>query len=287
MPEPHADPVAAHLLAALALLTGAVGYLAAATAAHRRGRWPAHRGACWLGGLAVLAIAGFGPPGGAVGDDFTAHMARHLLLGMLAPLLLVLAAPVTLALRTMPVPHARRLSRLLRTRPVRYLTRPLVAAVLNVGGSWLLYTTALYPAAGAHPALHLAVHAHLLIAGYLMTFSIVGVDPAPHRSSPGRRAVVLVAFLAAHAILAKYLYAHPPAGVPVEDGQRAAMLMYYGGDVVDLGLIVAFCRQWYVAARPRRDAGDRGSPVPQRPASGPDLSSSVSARRQSSSGSPA
>jgi hypothetical protein len=29
------------------------------------------------------------------------------------------------------------------------------------------------------------------------------------------------------------------------------MLMYYGGDLIDLALIVLLCRQWYAATRPR------------------------------------
>jgi hypothetical protein len=55
-------------------------------------------------------------------------------------------------------------------------------------------------------------------------------------------------FLAAHGILAKYLYAHPPAGVL--HAEAGAQLMYYGGDVLDLILIVVFCRQWYTATDP-------------------------------------
>ena len=33
---------------------------------------------------------------------FSAHMAQHMILGMLVPILLVLGAPVTLALRALP-----------------------------------------------------------------------------------------------------------------------------------------------------------------------------------------
>jgi putative membrane protein len=228
-----------------ALLAVALGYAAAWVASRHRGRWPVHRGVLWFGGLGSVAAGLLGPPAVAADHDFTAHAAVHLLLGMLAPLALVLAAPVTLLLRALPVAAARRVSRLAASRPVRFLTHPVPAAVLNAGGLWLLYPTALYPATHHQPALHLAVHAHLLLAGYLWTNAIVGVDPAPHRPGHLTRAVVLVLFLAAHAILAKYLYAHPPAGVPIDQGRRGAVLMYYGGDAVDLGLIVVFCRQWF------------------------------------------
>jgi putative membrane protein len=77
------------------------------------------------------------------------------------------------------------------------------------------------------------------------------VDPAPHRVGYPTRAAVLVAFLAAHGILAKHLYAHPPIGVTVDEAQAGAMLMYYAGDLVDLVIIVLLCRRWYAATRPR------------------------------------
>jgi putative membrane protein len=98
---------------------------------------------------------------------------------------------------------------------------------------------------------HVAVHAHLLVTGYLFTAALVGVDPAPHRPGFPARAVVLVAVLAAHGILAKHLYAHPPAGVSGEQAETAAMLMYYGGDLIHLVLIILLCRRWYGSTRPR------------------------------------
>ena len=85
--------------------------------------------------------------------------------------------------------------------------------MLSVGGLWLLYTTGLYPAMHHHPGLHVLVHAHMFLAGYLFTAAMVSVDPMPHRRSFPHRSLVLVLALAAHDILAKYLYAHPPAGV--------------------------------------------------------------------------
>ena len=60
---------------------------------HRtRGPWPLHRTAMWIGGLVCLTVSLIGPLAAAARHDFTAHMAGHLLLGMLGPLLLVLAA---------------------------------------------------------------------------------------------------------------------------------------------------------------------------------------------------
>ncbi|MDR7275526.1 cytochrome c oxidase assembly protein [Catenuloplanes atrovinosus] len=223
------------------------GYLWAVSAVARRGRpWPLGRTLAWCAG--ALA-AGLGPHLRTPGE-FTAHMAGHLLLGMVAPLLLVAGAPITLLLRALPAARARALSRLLRSAPVRALTHPVTAALLNAGGLWLLYATPLY-AASAHPGWpHAAVHVHVLAAGYLFTAALIGPDPAPHRPSFGVRAAALAGFLGAHAVLAKWLYAHPPPGVGAADAEAAAYLMYYGGELIDLVLIVLFCRAWYAAAAP-------------------------------------
>jgi putative membrane protein len=182
----------------------------------------------------------------AAHHDFTAHMAGHLVLGMAVPVLLVLGAPVTLTLRALPVGPARAVSRLLSRRPVRFVTHPVTAAVLDAGGLWMLYATDLVP------PMHPVVQFHILAAGYLFTAAVIGVDPAPRR--PGRpvRAAVLVAFLAAHAILAKHVYGHPPAGVPAGAAQAGAELMYYGGDLIHLVVMVIFCREWYAATDPAR-----------------------------------
>jgi putative membrane protein len=99
--------------------------------------------------------------------------------------------------------------------------------------------------------IHIIVHVHLFLAGYLFTISMIYIDPTPHPFSFLYRAAVLTLALSAHTILSKHIYAHPPLGVPATQAESAAMLMYYGGDVIDLALIFIFCWQWYKAARPR------------------------------------
>ncbi len=239
-------------VAALAVL----GYLVLVL--RDRGRpWPRHRVVAWLVGCLTTVIAVSGPLAAAARTGFVAHMATHVLLGMLAPLLLVLAAPVTLILRALPVTAARRLSRILTSRPARVFTEPTVAAVLAVGGMWLLYGTGLYAAMPHTPWLHVIVHAHFLIAGYLFATAMVAVDPLPHRRSFVHRSVVLVLALAAHDILAKYLYAQPPPGIELAAAETGAMVMYYGGDAVDLAIIVLLWARWYRSTSGARSRAGR------------------------------
>lgn len=242
-------------LLALVLLVGAAAlYLVALRRTRDRSPWPRPRTAAWMAGLLCAGVGMVGPFAALAHDSFPVHMAGHVLVGMLAPLLLTLGRPVTLALRALPVARARALSRVLRSGPVRALTHPVVAGALNIGGLWLLYATPLFPLMHASPWLHAAVHLHVLLTGYLFTASILGLDPDPHRASVTVRATVLVVFIAAHSILAKWLWAHPPVGVDVGDARIGAELMFYAGDAVDVLLIVLLLRQWYVATRPRESA---------------------------------
>jgi putative membrane protein len=190
-------------------------------------------------------------------------MAAHLLLGMLAPLLLVPAAPVTLLLRVLPVMHARRVSALLRSWPFRAGSSPAGAAVLNVGGLWLFYTSGLYPLSSASSMVHVLVQVHFLVAGYLLVAALIGPDPQPHRPAFRVRAAVLVLSVAAHDILAKCLYAHPPAGVAPGQGAAGALLMYYGGGALEILLMVLLCHRWYVAGAPNV-VGDRSGRILRR-----------------------
>jgi putative membrane protein len=241
----------------LPLAVAVVAYLRAAASERSRGRrsWPWCRDVSWTAGLAIVAAALVGPLADAAHEDLVAHMVAHLLAGMLAPLLLVAAAPVTLALRSLDVGPARRLSRLLASSPLRVLTHPVATATLNGGSLWLLYAT---PFAGAMrdvPLVHELVIVHVVIAGFLFTASIVSLDPAPHRAGFPLRLGVLVLAIAAHSALAKHVFAIAPAGSSVTEAERAGLVMYYGGDALELVLLVAFFTAWYRSAGRRLPVG--------------------------------
>ncbi|MEC1523811.1 cytochrome c oxidase assembly protein [Neobacillus niacini] len=248
----QANELSNELLLALPFVLAVLIYLLLGLVSNQRHkRWPIYRYMYWVSGVFSAAAALIGPVADLAHENFTAHMIGHLFLGMLAPLLLAHAAPMTLLMRTLSVGHARKLSRILKSFPVSIFCHPLVASILNIGGLWVLYTTDLYAAMHQYNLLHTIIHLHVFLAGYLYTISIIYIDPLPHRYSFIFRAIVLILSLAAHGILSKYIYAYPPAGVPIEQAQVGGMIMYYGGDMIEIILIFLFCRQWYKAARPR------------------------------------
>ncbi|MFC8619309.1 cytochrome c oxidase assembly protein [Micromonospora purpureochromogenes] len=225
-------------------------YLAAALRQRDPGRggWSHWRTASFGAGAALLAVAAALP-----GHDLVGHMWRHLLVGMLAPLGLVLGAPGTLALRTVRRDVGRAALRVLRHPVPRLVAHPVTGLLLTAGGLYLLHLTPLYRAALAHPGLHGLVLLHFLASGYLFTWAIAGPDPGPHRPGVPLRLVVLGLSVAAHATLAQLMYAGlVDTAAPVAQLRAAATLMYYGGDLAEILLALALLVTWRPAARRAR-----------------------------------
>ncbi|MGW0838940.1 cytochrome c oxidase assembly protein [Streptomyces sp. NPDC002787] len=191
---------------------------------------------------------------------------RHLIVGMAAPLLLVLARPLTLSLRALPPGRTRRgLLATAHARPVGLLLRPPVAAVVDIGGLWLLHRTGLFAATHRQPLPYAVTQAHVLAAGLLFTFAVCQLDPVRRRWSLAVRGAALLAAGAAHAVLAKGLYAAPPPGTAFTAGdlRTGAQLMYYGGDLVEIGLAVTLAVQWYARRHASGSVRRRdGTPAP-------------------------
>lgn len=248
----HLSAMLPQLILSLFFCILLIMYISATIFTNRRyKRWPLHRTVCWSLGILLALFSVAGPLATRATTDFTAHMFSHLLLGMLAPLLMVFAAPITLLLRTLSIPLARVFASFLRSWPSRIVTHPIVTTFLNIGGLWLLYTTDIYALMHENTFIHVIIHLHIFIAAYLFTVSIIYFDPVFHRKSFQYRAIMLIIALAGHGILSKYIYAHPPVGVPLEQAELGSMMMYYGGDVIDAVIIFFLCLQWFRAVRPR------------------------------------
>src|SRR5204862_3657262 len=131
---------------------GGAFYITGLVIMHRKGnRWPVGRAISWFFGLFVVAWATFGGLGLYSHVLFSAHMVSHMLLSMVAPIFLVLAAPVTLALRTLPGPriHGERsprgmLAAFLHSGFAKVVTNPILVTALFIFSLYGLYFTSLF-----------------------------------------------------------------------------------------------------------------------------------------------
>ncbi|SDN47555.1 putative membrane protein [Psychrobacillus sp. OK028] len=244
--------VSLQVLVAIPFLLLFIFYILAVVLSNRKKkRWSVYRLVAWNMGLLCVLLAVIGPIADRAHTVFSFHMIGHVLLGMLAPLLLALGAPITLLLRTISVPIARRLTTILSSRPLHAVQDPVTASILNIGGLWLLYTTELFPMMHEYMLLYVIIHVHIFLAGYVFTNSIISVDVAPFKKSYLYRTIIFLFALAAHAMLAKYIYANPPVGVSKTQAELGGMIMYYSGDTVEVGLIVILFYHWYKKSRPK------------------------------------
>jgi putative membrane protein len=241
-------PVAAVTLLALVYLLPAHR-----AARSRRDRW---RTAAFLSGCALLAVAVSPPIARFAHEDFRGHMLQHLLIGMYAPVALVLGAPITVLLRALPAHRARQLTALLRGRPLRSATHPVTALGLSTGGLALLYFTPLYDATAGRPALHGLLHIHFLLSGCLFAWAIA--DPVPIRPGVPARLLVLGVAIAAHAVIAQLMYGGFLIDVhaPIVQVRGGAEIMYYGGDIAELLLAAALVATWRPARALSKPAPD-------------------------------
>lgn len=249
------DPMGTFDLETLLVLTLlgvlALGYVLLALRRRPEPRgWNGWRTTSFLLGTALLAVAATPGTMPYPETDFRGHMQQHLIIGMLAPMFLVLSAPVTLILRSLPRRHGKAIGRCLRSTGMHFLANPVTALVLSVGGLVALYFTPLYSAMLNDAVLHHLVHVHFFVSGYLFAWVIAGPDPAPRRPSVPVRLVVLGVAVGLHAIMSQMLYAGILVQIPVSGAERqgAGELMYYGGDIAELLLAVALVTTW----RPRR-----------------------------------
>ncbi|MFF7651566.1 cytochrome c oxidase assembly protein [Streptomyces sp. NPDC007983] len=236
-------------LPAIVMLLCVCGYLRLAHRARLRNPargWSRWRSASFATGAALPAVALLPPLAPFAHADFRGHMAQHMLIGMYAPLALVLGAPVTLLLRNLPATHGRRLTTALHSRPARILTHPATALLLASGSLVALYFTPLYRATTTWPPGHWLLHAHFLLSGCLFAHVIAGPDPAARRPGVRARLVWLGCAIALHAGVSQLMYGGFGIDIPAPaaEVQGAAEIMYYGGDIAELLLAGALVATW-------------------------------------------
>ena len=248
----------------LPLLAAALIYhwaVARVNAAHPRNRVPRFRYWCWMAGLFVLLVALASPVGTYDDTLFADHMIQHLLLTMVAAPLLALGAPITLLLR---VSSARTRQRVilpvLHSRPVKFISHPVVTWVIFAAVMWGTHFSPLFDASLEDNGIHLFEHALYLGAGLLFWWPVVGADPSPWRLPHPARVGYLflgmpqssflgLAIFSAPAVLYKHYetLVRTWGPSPLVDQQWAGGIMWLVGDGIFLTAMLLAVAVWLKA----------------------------------------
>ena len=168
--------------------------------------WPVGRTIAFATGIALIDFATSGGLGVYALFSFEYHMMAHMLLGMIAPIGLVLGAPITLALRTLPQGRNKEERGVrafaltaLHSRYSVILTNPITALALFDGSLFVLYFTDLFGNLMGNHAGHLFMNIHFILAGFLFFHVIIGIDPNPRKYPHIVRIVILFGAMSLHA----------------------------------------------------------------------------------------
>jgi len=219
----------------------------------------------FVGGLAAGTLAVVSPLDELAEETLvSAHMLQHLLIGDVAPLLIVLGVRGPIAFFLLPPPVLRPLARLRSLRRVlELLLRPAVSFGVWAAALAAWHVPQAYDAALAHPAVHVLEHASLFLGGLLLWTQIV--DPTRRaRLTAGRRAALAAGALVAGTALGEVLLASPPLyshyadaaerpfGLTYGSDQNRAALLMMAEQVATLGLAATLLFWSHVEALERR-----------------------------------
>lgn len=254
------------LLGLAAVLAGAL-YLRGTKQLRERGiHWPRKRTAAWLTGCVMILVATSSGLDRYAQTQFSLHMIVHMTIGMLAPIMLVLGGPITLALRALRPAgrdHPPRLREMIlsvtHSRVLRALSHPAVALPLFVGSFYAIYFTDLFSILIASHLGHIVMNVHLLSVGYLYYWLVIGIDPAPRRFSPIVKLGLLMLPIPFHAIFGLSLmntrsviaadyyqrFAMPWVSDLLSDQRTGGAIAWALADIPTAVVILALMSQWY------------------------------------------
>ena len=192
----------------LALLIFAVAlYIKGVLILSRRGvKWPIGRTVAFAIGISAVDFATSGGLGVYSRFAFSNHMMAHMVLGMIAPIGIVLGAPITLALRTLPQARNKEewgvrgaFIAILHSKLSRIYTNPVVALAIFDGSLFALYFTPLFGNLMQGHSGHFFMSLHFLLAGILFFQVLIGIDPMPIKIPHLVKIIIIFAAMSIHA----------------------------------------------------------------------------------------
>ncbi|MFL6115505.1 MAG: cytochrome c oxidase assembly protein [Catenulispora sp.] len=259
-------------LAAVIVAVGGLYLYGVSTLTRRGDKWPIGRTVAFIGGgLGTMAVATMSVLGTYDDTLISVHMIQHMILSMVTPVFLCLGAPVTLALRVLPLVWRRRLMALLHSRFAKVVSFPLVAGILFVATPFTLYMSGWYQATLENDYLHEITHIHFVLVGSLWFWPLLGIDPVPNRLAHPFRLLAIFATLPFHAILGltimqdnDLIAASYYTGLqrtwgssPIADQHAAGGILWGSGDLVGLLVFIVLAVQWAKHSQREAEREDR------------------------------
>jgi putative copper resistance protein D len=191
-------------------------------------------------------------------------MIAHMVLGMMVPVLLVPAAPITLALRSIRKrDDGSRGPRewillAVHSKLFNFFANPIVAAILFASSLLIFYYTPLFSWASTDHVGHEWMIIHFSIVGYLFVSTLIGIDPAPSRPPYPLRLIILLGTMAFHAFFGLSLITGTgllsadwygamgwgPAIPALSDQQTAGGIAWSIGEIPTIALAIVVAVMW-------------------------------------------
>ena len=247
----------------------------------RRGdKWPVGRTIAFALGISAVDFATSGGLGLYSHFAFANHMMAHMVLGMIAPIGIVLGAPITLALRTLPLGRNQQESgirgifiELLHSKLSKFYTNPVVALVIFDGSLFALYFTPLFGNIMQGHSGHFFMSLHFLLAGFLFFQVLIGIDPLPRKVPHIAKIIVIFAAMSIHAFFSISvmsattlldngyfeLLQRPWATDLLADQKRGGSIGWAMGEVPILLALLATFLQWLKADKNEAARIDRAA----------------------------
>ncbi|GHB74823.1 MULTISPECIES: cytochrome c oxidase assembly protein [Streptomyces] len=245
----------------------------------RRGdAWPVGRTVSFvIGVLSVMLVlcTGLNDYGMVM---FSVHMVQHMVISMLSPILILLGAPITLALRALPTAGRDRkgprelLLMFLHSRFMRIVTHPAFTIPLFIASLYALYFTPIFDFLMDSKTGHIAMMCHFLAVGLVFFWPIMGVDPGPHRPGYLMRMLELFAGMPFHAFFGIALmmasepmvqtYKNPPSSLGIDalaDQTAAGGIAWAFSEIPSVLVLLALLFQWHRSEERQARRSDRAA----------------------------
>ncbi|MFI1698953.1 cytochrome c oxidase assembly protein [Streptomyces bobili] len=245
----------------------------------RRGdAWSAGRTVAFVGGVLTIMLVMCTRLNDYGMVMFSVHMVQHMVISMLSPILLLLGAPVTLALRALPTAGKGRkgprelLLMLLHSWYMRIVTHAAFTIPLFIASLYALYFTPIFDFLMGSGLGHAAMMVHFLAVGVVFFWPIMGVDPGPNRPGYLMRMLELFAGMPFHAFFGIALmmastpmvktFENPPASLGIDalaDQNAAGGIAWAFSEIPSVLVLIALLFQWYGSEQRQAKRQDRAA----------------------------